>query len=246
MKTRTIGIIGALLIAGALLLAVAGTALAQQPGPYGGWGWGHGGMMGGYGGGQGMMGGYHGGPGMMGGWGGSQAPATATDLTLEGAQEAVERYLANNGAGNLAVKEVMEFEYNFYAIVGEPGAERNAMELLVDRRTGYVHPEPGPNMMWNTEYGHMRGVGGMMGSWWGQPSGEQITEAQAEDLAQEWLDRYAPGSTAGHADAFPGYYTLHTERGGQVTGMLSVHNGTGQVWYHSWHGDFIAAVETGA
>ncbi len=36
-----------------------------------------------------------------------------------------------------------------------------AFELIVERN-GFMHPEPGPNMMWNTKYGHMAGFGGMM------------------------------------------------------------------------------------
>ena len=46
-----------------------------------------------------------------------------------------------------------------------------------------------------------------------------------------------------HPDAFPGYYTLHALRGGQVVGMLSVNAATGAVWYHTWHGRFIAINE---
>jgi len=37
--------------------------------------------------------------------------------------------------------------------------------------------------------------------------------------------------------------TLHIINGGQVTGMLSVNAYTGAVWYHTWHGAFIASSE---
>jgi hypothetical protein len=46
--------------------------------------------------------------------------------------------------------------------------------------------------------------------------------------------------TGSEAEAFPGYYTLHTLRDGKITGMLSVNAATGQVWYRSWHGNFVA------
>ena len=64
MRTRTLGMVGGLLLAAALLFGTFGTALAQVGGPYGS-GWGPGGMMGGYGG-FGMMGGYYGGNGSYG------------------------------------------------------------------------------------------------------------------------------------------------------------------------------------
>ena len=41
-------------------------------------------------------------------------------------------------------------------------------------------------------------------------------------------------------DAFPGYYTLETLKGGKITGMISVNATTGAVWPHWWHGPFIA------
>jgi hypothetical protein len=30
---------------------------------------------------------------------------------------------------------------------------------------------------------------------------------------------------------------------GIIDGMLSVHGSSGQVWFHSWHGDFIDMTE---
>ena len=245
MRTRILGVAGALFVAVALVLGIGGTVLAQQAGPSGGWG--PGGMMGGYGNGYqrgpGMMGGGYYGGGMMGGWGWS-SPANSAPQTLDDAKAAVEQYLSDVGLQNMEVKEVMEFQYNFYAIVGQPGAERNAMELLVDKGTGNVFPEYGPNMMWNTEYGHMGGyAGGMMGGWWRGGVADSVTAEQAQQIAQQWLDANFPGSTTEHPDAFPGYYTLHIEKDGTVTGMLSVNASTGQVWYHSWHGQFIAMTE---
>lgn len=50
-------------------------------------------------------------------------------------------------------------------------------------------------------------------------------------------------TTVSGADAFPGYYTVHTLRGDQVAGMLSVNATTGAVRYHAWHGRFIAMNE---
>ena len=51
------------------------------------------------------------------------------------------------------------------------------------------------------------------------------------------------GRTAGEADESYGYYTLHFPDDGQTEGMLSVHGISGEVWCHSWHGDFVSMAE---
>ena len=206
------------------------------------------------------------GPGMMGGGAASAAPCAGRGygtgssgaLTIEEAHEAVERYIAALGYSSrsaepsrqsLEVAEVMEFERNFYAIARESDTGIGAMELLVDKWTGAVSPEMGPNMMWNGRYGPalslpngMHGRGGrMMG---GTSESNTITPEEALDIAQRWLDVYRPAVTVEeHADPFYGYYTIHTLENGQIEGMLSVHGTTGQVWYHTWHGPFIQMIE---
>ncbi len=186
------------------------------------------------------------GPGGM--WGGWEAmpcgqeystPDGESILSLEDAQAAVERYVGRLGYDDLYVTEVMEFEYNFYAIVAERDTGIGAMELLVDKSSGAVGPEPGPNMMWNAEYG-MHG-GGRMGMMGGFATGEMtVSPEEAEEISQRWLDENLPGRTAGEADPFYGYYTLHFLQDGQIEGMLSIHGDSGDVWFHSWHGDFVA------
>jgi len=62
-------------------------------------------------------------------------------------------------------------------------------------------------------------------------------------LAQRFLNTHLAGVTVGEAEAFYGYYTMHTLKDGQIEGMLSVNGHTGAVWYHSWHGPFIGMKE---
>ena len=81
---------------------------------------------------------------------------------MDQAAKAARQTVAAYGNPDLTLTEVMEFENNFYVEVKEQSTGIHAFELLVDRYTGVVSPEPGPNMMWNTRYGHM---GGMMGGW---------------------------------------------------------------------------------
>ncbi len=262
MKMR---IIAAATVAGALAVATIGTGFAQtQPGygpgggmMGGGQGYGPGGGMmgGGQGYGPGMMGGGQGyGPGMMGGGqgfgpGGMMGWGTTTGqvqplTSLDDAKAAFQRYIDATGQSNLALDEVIQFQNNFYAIVKDTTTGNGAFELLANPQTGAVFPEMGPNMMWNTQYGHMAGVSGMMGRGWQQPTGQPTVSAdQAQQIAQQWLDKNQSGSTPEAADIFPGYYTLHITKDGQVTGMLSVNAYTGAVWYHTWHGAFVSSTE---
>ncbi|MCO6450739.1 MAG: hypothetical protein J5I90_08110 [Caldilineales bacterium] len=266
--TLTGGTLAVIILAGVLILP--GIVSAQGAGPWNngqtscnqdGSGW-QGGMMGRITGMFGNMmggsdcGGWSGGmmgSGMMGGFNNSQS---GPRITLDEAHAIAERYAETyNAASPLVVKEVMEFNQNFYAEVVESDTGSGAFEILIDPVSGNVHPEYGPNMMWNTKYGmHGGGQGGLMGMMGGffggmmggnrsgnRSSGEMtVTPEQAIAQAQDYLDQSLPGLTVGdEVDRFYGYYTLHTLKDGQIEGMLSVNGSNGQVWYHSWHGEFI-------
>ena len=199
---------------------------------------------------------------------GGTVPAGATPITPEQAVQAVQQYLQGLNNQDLQLGEVMEFSGNFYAQVKEKSTGTGAFELLVNRYSGAVHPEPGPNMMWNTKYGHMSGVsammgrmrgmmggrgtaddawngmmrgGGMMGGLQPLPTGDvTVTKEQARENAQAFLDDELPGAKlADDTGSFYGYYTIDFMKDGKTYGMLSVNGYTGQVWYHTWHGEFI-------
>jgi len=184
---------------------------------------------------------------MHGGWG---YTGTGTPISLDQAVDAARRYTAAYNNQDLILDEVMEFTNNFYFIVKEKSTGNGAFELLVDRYTGYVHPEPGPNMMWNTKYGHMGGFY-MMGGWGNtygrQPTAQMpVTVEQARQKAQAYLNGVLPGATLDEGlTTFYGYYTIDVLKDGKVFGMLSVNGYSGQVWYHTWHGDFIQEKELG-
>lgn len=209
------------------------------------------GMMGGYGGyGQGMMGGGYG-QGMMGGYGGMMGaynyipPGNQAPLTIDQAADLARKYLASWGDDRLEVAEIMEFSNQFYIEIGERGGGQKALELIMNKYTGAISPEPGPNMMWNQKYGIM--ASGMMGGLFFQPqtsSSMPVSVAKARELAQKALDAQQPGlRIEDGADRFYGYYTLHVLKDGLVYGMLGVNGYTGQVWYHSWHGGFVSMKE---
>jgi hypothetical protein len=214
---------------------------------------------------NGMMGNMNGQnmPGMMNGQGsmmgmmsGFSGLSDVDPLTIDEVETAVNNYLATLNQDNLTLGEIMIFSNHTYAQVLDNDTGQGAFELLVDPTTGNVFPEPGPNMMWNTQYGMMSDVGGsmmgngmmngnMMGGYGYATDAEiNITADEAVNIAQEYLDAYLPGKTADdHVDTFPGYYTLHILEDGQTIGMLSVNAYTGQVFLHHWHGEFIEMSE---
>lgn len=250
-------------IVGAAALVLAGISFGRR------WwspiGYGPGTMMGGYFSAQdteypwssdyGMMG-----PGMMGALERSRLPSVEP-LSLSEAENAVDDYLNAAGRDDLSTGEIMIFDNHAYAQIVEESTGIGAMEVLVDPATGSVYPEFGPNMMWNLKYSPMANSGmmGRMGGYGrssryggmipGQTTDFQVSEMpvspdEAVQLAQAYLDRYGSGEKADeHADTFYGYYTLHIEDDGSVIGMLSVNGFTGQVFVHTWHGEFIEISE---
>lgn len=165
-------------------------------------------------------------------------------ISMDQAQQSVQSFLDQTGNTDLRVDELMEFNRNVYALVKEKSTEIGAFELLVNKTTGNVGYEPGPDMMWNVKYGMMRGFGGMMG--FGSTLGAMtVSPDRATQIAQGWLDSRGGGFSAGTPDAFYGYYTFHFLKDGRIAGMLSVNGSSGQVWFHSWHGDFIQSRELG-
>lgn len=175
----------------------------------------------------------------------------ADPLTIDQAKQSVDKYLKDLGNSDLELKEIMIFDNNAYARIGEMSTGIGAMELLVDPASKAVFPEFGPNMMWNLKYGHMSGMmgrGGMMGGYQNNPGTVDapmtVTPEEALLAAQKYLDQEFSGyKTAEDADPFYGYYTIDILKDGEPTGMLSVNGFSGEVFFHSWHGTFIEMFE---
>ncbi len=218
MRSRSLLIIGIGAIAASLLLAVGGIGAGRMNG----WSIGApGGMMGRA---------FSGGSG---------------DIGLDRAVKIAQGVAASYPSGDLAADEVIEFSSNYYASIREKGTGIGAFEILIDRASGNVIREPGPDMMWNAKYSVMHG--GMMGSFGFTGSGPMtVTAKQAQDIAQRWLDANRSGTSAKSPDSFYGFYTVDFQRSEQLVGMLSVNGYTGNVWYHSWHGTFIQLKDLGA
>ena len=217
MRTRGLLVIGIAAIGASLVLGVAGLATGSER-------WSTsapGGMMGRiFGGGSG-------------------------DIGMDRAVTIAQNAAASYSGGGLAADEVIEFTGNYYASIREKDTGIGAFEILIDRPTGNVVREPGPDMMWNAKYSVMHT--GMMGGFSLIGAGQMtVSGQQAQDIAQHWLDANQAGTTANSPDPFYGFYTVDFGTRGQRVGMLSVNGYTGQVWYHRWHGSFIQLRDLGA
>jgi hypothetical protein len=187
--------------------------------------------------------------------------AVPSDAALSAVREHVQTWLATNGFVRFRVDEVMAFSNNDYAAVSDK-AGRPAFELLVATDRSWVMEEPA-SMMWNTRYGmlpHTSGtlepipglsmmwgtsmMGSVMGSphgWYSSGAGAVTSLEQAVTVANRWLARTRAGEIAeSDGRSYPGYFSLDTTRNGKTFGMLSVNRVSGAVWYHGWHGAFLA------
>lgn len=170
--------------------------------------------------------------GMMGSVMGGPYDANVKPITIEQAIANAQRYVSSLNNTDLVIEEVEEYSNNFYVAVRGNSTKNFALQLLIDRFSGIVYPEPGPNMMWNTKYGGM----GMMNNATNQMS---ISKGQARQMAQKFLDSYLPRAKTGDVDTFYGYYNVEVLLNGKTHGMLSVNGFNALVWYHIWHGTFI-------
>ncbi|MGV8909893.1 MAG: hypothetical protein ACOH1Y_12995 [Propionicimonas sp.] len=189
-------------------------------------------LPGGYGGqpatGRGPAGGTRTGPGgMMGNGAGNPMMGGRVWLAGNGTPvntiaAARARAVEASAPGGLHPGEVMQFSLNFYVELKD-AAGAPVTEVLVDPADGTVVTEYGPAMMWTN------------GS-----SAAAIPADRATTIANQWLQANAPGETIDSTDLYPGHFTMDTVSGGNTVGMLSVNATTGAVWYHTWHGTFIA------
>lgn len=224
--------LASVLLAGSVAFAVTGWAQPSVPVPVAG----NRAVPGGYGGQQGPRGGPDGrgrsvpggmmgngngnaaGNGMMGGrvWlAGNGSPVTTIAAARARAAEAA-------APSGLHPGEVMQFSLNFYVELKD-AAGASIAEVLVDPAGGAVVTEFGPAMMWTATN-----------------STASIPAARATGIANTWLGANTSGEVVDSIDLFPGHYTMDTMSSGHTVGMLSVNATTGAVWYHTWHGRFVA------
>lgn len=166
-----------------------------------------------------------------------------TMMTMDDAILVAQAYMMSRNQTNLALDEIEEWEYNFYVVVKEASPSTyKAYQLVIDKWTGSVMREPGPNMLWNWKYcGGNMGMGGMCGNQGAVNVNASQATVAANDFLKQRFGRYRAMVVSGAPDLFYGYYTFDVKevKSGIKFGMLSVNMTTGQIWYHTWHGRFL-------
>jgi hypothetical protein len=164
----------------------------------------------------------------------------AEPLNITTAALLAQNYIAQIGNPNLAIADVEEYTYDFYVQVKEKDTGLGAFELVVDKYSGYVGAEVGPNLMWNLKYRVTNGHVEIYST--ATTPLMPINVTQARTCAEQYLGAYLPSATIGEATTFYGYYTFEVLNGGKTYGLLSVNGYTGQVWSYTWHGAFIQKI----
>lgn len=167
-------------------------------------------------------------------------------MTMDDAIVIAQKYMMSRNQMKLALDEIEEWEYNFYVVVKEASpSDHKAYQLIIDKWTGVVMPEPGPNMLWNWKYCGTMGMGGMCGNQGSVNVNASQATVAANDFLKQRFGRFRAMVVSGSPDLFYGYYTFDVKevKSGIKSGMLSVNMTTGQVWYHTWHGRFIRGRE---
>ncbi|MCS7145629.1 MAG: hypothetical protein NZ938_02920 [Aigarchaeota archaeon] len=172
---------------------------------------------------------------------GSTLRSGASRISIEEAVGLVREYVSSRFGSGFKIHEIMEFQNNFYAAILEEETGTGAFELIIDPYAGVVSPEPGPNMMWNRKYGmHYAMMGLRVEPILEMPIGPE----KAVELARRYLaQRFGGVVEVLEPLKFYGYYTMDYKLNGEVHGMLSVNGYTGDIWYHSWHGNFVRELE---
>jgi len=181
------------------------------------------------------------------------------------AEAAIEAYLDNFENKALEINEIIVFDNQTYARIIEKDTGIGAFELIVDPSTLFVYHVQGPNILWNLKYGSLRssGIGegviidGVLSAVSYQDIGGYTTNNlyvngidmpvdtnEAIMIAKEFVAGIGDGLyVEENPKRFYGYYTLHTLKDEILFGLLSVNGYTGQVFIHTWHGDFIGIQE---
>ncbi len=192
--------------------------------------------------GYGMMGGF-GGPnggggfGMMGG--GYNAASLGISLpngqvtTSNQAMALAKAYTQKLNQG-FAVDELHEFTDSYEVELKEAQTGAKAYEFMIAKNGGQIFAEMGPNVMWNTKYGHMN---------YGNNVTPTMSAKQATEAAQKFVNSMGTGFSVDKPENAPGYYEFMVMKDGKDYAELDVNGINGQVWYENWHGPILNTVK---
>lgn len=171
-------------------------------------------------------------------------------INVDELEKYVDKYIGQFNE-KLVIGDIFIYEdSDYYFSIMEEETGLGAMELLVNPYTGDIHPEFGPNMMWNLKYGMHGGMGyGMMRSneynYSSNFEGNTISPEDAHDIAVKYVESNYSDEYSVPSDfhEFYGYYTFHIEKDDRDVAMFSVNGLTGEVWFHDWHGTVSEVIE---
>jgi len=120
----------------------------------------------------------------------------------------------------------------YYISVIERKTGNGAFELLYDPYSGRFSPAPGPNRMWN-----LNNAGTGINQNKDVNTAVNLSREEAVEQAKHFLQENGSQLTVeNEGQLFNGYYTFYTDIGDKTVGMISVNSGSGEVWFHNWHG----------
>ena len=210
------------------------------PGPNGNGG----GMMGSQGAngnGGGMMGGQganRNGGGMMGGSYNAQSLGvilTKGEVATWDQAVAIAKAYTQKLNQDVVIGELHEFSNGYEVELKEGKTGAKAYEVIVYKNGGQIIAEMGPNIMWNTKYGHMN---------WGNNGAVTVSEEQATKRAQEFVIKMGQGYAMEKPELAPGYYEFMIQKDGKDYAELDVNGYTGQVWLEDWQGPIIKTIDS--
>ncbi|HVJ47695.1 PepSY domain-containing protein [Desulfitobacterium sp.] len=141
---------------------------------------------------------------------------------------------------DLSIDEIHEFNDSYEVELNESKTDNKAFEFLIYKNGGYISSEMGPNVMWNTQYGHMNGGNS------GNPGNPTVTAEQATKTAQDFVNQQMGiGYSIEQPEVAPGYYEFMILKEGKDYAELDINGYTGQVWFESWHGPIIKSINNG-
>lgn len=135
---------------------------------------------------------------------------------------------------NLVPGAILDLGKQYYAEAIEKDTGIGAYGILINRTSGVVLPETGPNLDWNVKYGTEGTAVAAEGETIKAPE-MTVTREKAVEYARRYLElEKSTFEIDESARSFYGYYNLTVLENGKPVGIISVNGYNGRVWDHSW------------
>ncbi len=165
---------------------------------------------------------------------GTHLPAAlSVPITSNKAIDIIRKYLAKTNNEDLYPAHLFEYNTHFETELREKDTQRGAFELIIDKFTGRIYPETGPNLSWNNKYG-------INSNYFGIQPKMTLSVVDALGVAGDFIKRTSPElKVEGDATEYYGYYEFHITQDGKLAIEANVNGFTGQLWIENWHGPLL-------